>query len=329
MERRLAAVLAADMVGYSRLMAKDEAGTIARQKRHRADLIDPKIAQYGGRIVKTTGDGLLVEFASVVDAVQCSLEIQAAMPKREADQSEDRRIRYRIGINLGDIVLDGEDILGDGVNVAARLEGLADPGGVMISDGVYQNIQGKLQVSFQDLGLLSLKNMERKVRAWKWVDAAVSDKNSLHSGPPLTQPEKPSLAVLPFDNLSNDPDQEFLADGIAEDVITELSKFKSLFVIARCSSFAFKGQALDAKEISHKLGVRYVVEGSVRRSGNRVRITAQLIDANEDKHIWAERYDRDLEDIFSLQDEVTVAVVSAIEPQLSFSERKRALRKPP
>jgi adenylate cyclase len=330
MERRLAAILAADMVAYSRLMAADEAGTIERQKTHRAALIDPKIAQYGGRIVKTTGDGMLVEFPSVVDAVQCAIEIQRAMPKRETEVPDEQRIRYRIGINLGDIVIEGDDILGDGVNVAARLEGLSEPEGLCISDVVYQNIQGKLGLEFEDLGEQALKNMERKVRAWRWSNTespAVSGPKPSPGELPL--PDKPSVAVLPFDNLSNDPEQEYFADGITEDIITELSKFRTLFVIARNSSFAFKGQNLDVKQISSILGVRYVVEGSVRRAGNRVRITAQLIDAAGDKHIWAQRYDRDLEDIFAVQDEVTFAIVTAIEPQLAMSERKRALRKPP
>jgi adenylate cyclase len=311
-------------------MAADEAGTIERQKTHRAALIDPKIAQYSGRIVKTTGDGLLVEFPSVVDAVQCAVEIQRSMPAREAEVPDDQRIRYRIGINLGDIVIEGDDILGDGVNVAARLEGLSEPEGLCISDVVHQNIQGKLGLEFEDLGEQALKNMERKMRAWSWSETVSITAHEAKPAPDaLPLPDKPSIAVLPFDNLSNDPEQEYFADGITEDIITELSKFRTLFVIARNSSFALKGQALDVKRISSILGVRYVVEGSVRRAGNRVRITAQLIDAVEDKHIWAQRYDRDLKDIFAVQDEVTFAIVIAIEPQLAMSERKRALRKRP
>jgi adenylate cyclase len=330
MERRLAAILAADMVGYSKLMAVDETGTIDRQKVHRRALIDPKIAQYGGRIVKTTGDGMLVEFPSVVDAVQCAIEIQRAMPDREAEVPDADRIRYRIGINLGDIVVDGDDILGDGVNIAARLEGLSEPEGLCISDVVYQNIQGKLDLTFDDLGEQALKNMEREVRIWRWTDTqnlAANEPKPASVALPL--PEKPSIAVLPFTNMSGDPEQEYFSDGITEDIITELSRFRSLFVIARNSSFSFKGQAIEAKDIARRLGIRYLVEGSVRRAGNRVRITAQLIDAAHDAHLWAERYDRELEDIFAVQDEVTHAIVAAIEPELESAERERARRKPP
>jgi adenylate cyclase len=330
MERRLAAILAADMVGYSKLMGADESGTIERQKSHRADLIDPKIAQYGGRIVKTTGDGILVEFSSVIDAVQCAVEIQRAMPSRNSQVGDNQRIRYRIGINLGDIIIDGEDILGDGVNIAARLEGLSEADGLCVSDLVYQNVRGKLDLAFEDLGERKLKNIDRELRVCRWSEGAGRSDSAPISPPSgLPLPDKPSLAVLPFTNMSGDPEQEHFADGITEDIITELSKFRTLFVIARNSSFAFKGQNLDVRDFSSRLGVRYVVEGSVRRAGNRVRITAQLIDANENKHIWAQRYDRDLEDIFAVQDEVTFAIVTALEPQLAASERQRALRKPP
>jgi adenylate cyclase len=324
MERRLAAILAADMVGYSRLMAADEAGTIERQKIHRAALIDPKIAQYGGRIVKTTGDGMLVEFPSVVDAVQCAVEIQRAMPKRETEVPDDQRIRYRMGINLGDIVIEGDDILGDGVNVAARLESLSETEGLCISDVVYQNIQGKLGLDFEDLGEQALKNMERKVRAWNWSKTASTTAGQAKPSPgPLPLPDKPSIAVLPFTNMSDDPEQEYFADGICEDIITALSKIPKLFVVARNSTFTYKGHAVDVKQVGREQGVQYVLEGSVRRSGNRLRITAQLIDAVSGHHIWAQRYDRVLQDLFELQDEITREVTSALQVELTEGEQAR------
>jgi len=329
MARRLAAILAADIVGYSRLMGADETGTLQRLKILRKELVQPEIISRGGRIVKLMGDGLLAEFPSVVEAVQCAVDIQGQMVNREAELPEGRRIRLRIGVNLGDIIVEGSDIYGDGVNVAARLEGLAEPGGVCISGPVFDTVEGKLNLSFDDLGPQHVKNIAKPVRAYRWASTArhVGALGELGDGLPV--PDKPSVAVLPFANISSDPEQDYFADGITEDIITELSKFHTIFVIARNSSFAFRGQAHDAREIGTKLGVRYVVEGSVRRAGNRIRITAQLIDAVEDQHIWAQRYDRDLEDIFDLQDEVTFAIVSTIEPQLAASERKRALRKPP
>jgi adenylate cyclase len=329
MERRLAAILAADMVGYSKLMAVDETGTIDRQKMHRSALIDPKIAQYGGRIVKTTGDGLLVEFPSVVDAVQCAIEIQRAMPDREAEVPDASRIRYRIGINLGDIVVDGDDILGDGVNIAARLEGLSEPEGLCISDVVYQNIQGKLDLTFDDLGERTLKNMERKVRVWRWTDTpnlAANEPKPASAALPL--PEKPSIAVLPFTNMSGDAEQEYFSDGITEDIITELSRFRDLFVIARNSSFAYKNKSAKVQEVAKDLGVRYVVEGSVRAAGKRVRVTAQLIDGLSGHHIWAERYDRELTDIFVVQDEITQMVVSTVAGKVKLTSQDSAIRKP-
>ena len=325
MERRLAAILAADMVGYSKLMAADETGTIERQKAHRAALIDPKIAQYGGRIVKTTGDGLLVEFPSALDAVHCAVEIQRAMPERESRIPDATRIRYRIGINLGDIVIDGEDILGDGVNVAARLEGLSEPDGLCISDVVHQNVQGRLELGFEDLGEQVLKNMERKVRAWRWADAAGGDGAEPRPvAEALSLPDKPSIAVLPFSNMSGDSEQEYFSDGITEDIITELSRSPSLFVIARNSCFAFKGQAVDIKQVGRDLNVRYVLEGSVRRGGNRLRITAQLLEIDKGGHIWGEKYDRDMEDVFALQDEITRNVVGSIAPQVELAELERS-----
>ncbi len=329
MQRRLAAILAADVVAYSRLMAEDEAGTLDALKEHRRELIDPTIARHNGRMVKLMGDGALVEFASVVDAIACAAEIQASMAGRNADVPEARRIAFRIGINLGDVIVEGDDIYGGGVNVAARLEALAEPGGICLSGTAYDTAYDKLDLVFESLGEQRVKNIDRPVRIYRVVldgDAGRSAEPAV--GPGLALPDKPSLAVLPFANMSSEADQEFFADGISEDIITELSKFRTLFVIARNSSFAFKGQAVDVKEVSAKLGVRYVVEGSVRRAGGRVRITAQLIDAVDDSHIWAERYDRDLEDIFAVQDEVTRAIVAAIEPRLASSERLRARRKP-
>ena len=325
MGRRLSAILAADVVGFSRLMEADEAGTLAALKAHRAAFIDPAIAERGGRIVKLMGDGVLVEFASVVDAVECAVAVQRGMVEHNADLPEAQQIVFRIGINLGDVIIDGDDIYGDGVNVAARLEALAEPGGICVSGTVYEHVAGKLDHGFTDDGAQSVKNIARPVHVWRWSEGTAAPRRE---ATPLALPEKPSVAVLPFDNMSADADQEFFAEGISEDIITELSKFRSLFVIARNSSFSFKGQSLDVKEIGQKLGVRYIVEGSVRRAGSRVRITAQLIDAVADRHLWAERYDRDLEDIFAVQDEVTHAVVTAIAPTLGGAERERARRKP-
>ncbi len=331
-ERRLITILAADVAGYSRLMAADESGTFARLKAHRKELLEPKTAEYHGRVVKLTGDGVLMEFGSVVDAVLFAVDVQRAMAERDAAISEQHRIRYRIGINIGDIIVDGEDIYGDGVNVAARLEGLAEPGSVYVSRSVYNQIKGKTGLGFEDLGEKQVKNIPEPVRVYR-VDLAQPETPRPGSvaagGQTLTLPDKPSIAVLPFDNMSSDAEQDYFADGITEDIITELSRFKSLFVIARNSTFTFKGQSLEVKEIGRRLGVRYVVEGSVRRAGKRLRITAQLIDALNDAHLWAERYDRDLEDIFAVQDEVTRAIVAAIEPHLASTERERARRKPP
>ncbi len=317
--RRLAAILAADVVGYSRLMGEDEAGTLAALRAHRAEVFDPVIAKRGGRLVKLMGDGALVEFPSVVEAVEAALAIQRQIA------AGDGRILLRIGINLGDVIIDGDDIYGDGVNVAARLEALAEPGGICISSIVHESIGNRIEAEFADTGEHEVKNIARPIHVWRWPagGAVLADQA------PLALPEKPSIAILPFDNMSSDPEQVFFAEGIAEDIITELSKFRSLFVIARTSSFAFKGQALEVGEIGRRLGVRYVVEGSVRRAGNRVRITAQLIDAVNNSHLWAERYDRDLEDIFAVQDEVTHAIVTTIEPHLADTERQRARRKPP
>jgi adenylate cyclase len=326
-ERRLAAILAADVAGYSRLIGADEEGTLARLKAHRNELIDLKIAEHRGRIVKTTGDGLLVEFASVVDALRCATELQASMGERNAIVPADSRIEFRIGIHMGDIVVEDGDIFGDGVNIAARLEGLAEPRGICVSARVQEDAAGKLDLTFEDIGEQTLKNIARPVRVFR---IAASGPSLVIAAPvPLTLPDKPSVAVLPFTNMSGDPEQEFFADGIAEDVITALSRYPSLFVIARNSCFTYKGRAVDVKQVGRELGVRYVLEGSLRKAGNRIRVTAQLVEAETGKHVWAERYDRDLADIFALQDEITEAVTIAIAPAIAGAEQQRAMRNPP
>jgi TolB-like protein/class 3 adenylate cyclase len=321
-ERRLAAVLAADVASYSRLMGVDEEGTLAALKALRRELIDPKIAEHRGRIVKTTGDGALVEFASVVDAVRCAVDIQRAMAGHSSTVPEDRRIEFRIGINVGDIIIDEGDIYGDGVNIAARVEALASPGAICLSDNAYQQIKGKLALDVSDLGEQKLKNIAQLVRVYGVrLDGSPAS-------PVLTLPDKPSIVVLPFQNMSGDPEQEYFADGMVEDIITELSRFRHLFVIARNSSFTYKGQAVDVKQVGREFGVRYVLEGSVRKAANRVRITGQLIDAGTGTHLWADRFDGPLQDIFDLQDQVTTSVVSAIAPKLQRAEIERAKRKP-
>jgi adenylate cyclase len=325
-ERRLAAILTADVAGYSRLIGADEEGTLARLKAHRSEQIDPKIAEHRGRIVKTTGDGLLAEFASVVDALRCATEIQMAIGERNAAVPADSRIEFRVGIHQGDIVIEDGDIFGDGVNVAARLEALAEPGGICVSARVQEDATGKLDLAFEDIGEQQLKNIARPVRVFR-----VAAKQAVQPSEQLAMlplPDKPSVAVLPFTNMSGDPEQEFFADGIAEDVITALSRYPSLFVIARNSSFTYKGRAVDVKQVGRELGVRYVLEGGLRKSGNRIRVTAQLVEAETGKHIWAERYDRDLADIFAVQDEITEAVTIAIAPAIDQAERQRAMRKP-
>jgi len=325
--RRLAAILAADVAGYSRLIGADESGTLERLKAVRRELLDPKIAEHRGRLVKTTGDGLLVEFASVVDALRCAVEVQREMTARDAGVPPDSRIEFRIGINMGDIVVEDGDIFGDGVNVAARLEALAEPGGICVAARVQEDAAGKLDLAFADIGEQQLKNIARPVRAYRVVTAARPAMPQPSSGPAL--PDKPSIAVLPFANMSSDPEQEFLADGIAEDVITALSRYPSLFVIARNSSFTYKGRAVDVKQVGRELGVRYVLEGSLRKSGDRIRVTAQCVEAETGKHVWAERYDRDLADIFAVQDEITEAATIAIAPAIADAERQRAMRRPP
>jgi TolB-like protein len=328
-ERRLAAILAADVVGYSRLMGEDEAGTLERLKSLRRELVQPKIAEGRGRIVKLMGDGLLAEFPSVVEAVRCAVDIQQDMAGQEAGLPDERRIRLRIGVNLGDIIVEGSDIYGDGVNVAARLEGLAEPGGICISGKVYEEVGSKLPTAFEDLGEQKVKNIRKPVRVYRWTDApAERTPGTAGAEGALPLPDKPSIAVLPFDNMSGDPEQEYFSDGITEDIITELSRFPELFVIARNSAFVFKGKAVDIKDAANKLGVRYLVEGSVRKAGNRVRITAQLIDASLGSHIWADRYDRELEDIFEVQDDVVRAIVAVLPGRIADASAEQSRRKP-
>jgi adenylate cyclase len=324
-ERRLAAVLAADIAGYSRLMGNDELGTLAAVKAVRSDLVDPTIAAYHGRIVKTTGDGMLVEFASAVDAVTCAMVVQGRMAGRKSAPQE---IAFRIGINVGDLIIENNDIFGEGVNIAARVENECEPGGVWLSDDAYRQVRGKANFAFDDLGERSLKNIDRPVRIYSVRSAVFS--LSTNVGSPVesrkivSPPDRPSIAVLPFSNMSGDPEQEYFADGIVEDITTALSRFKSLFVIARNSSFTYKGRAVDIKQAGRELGVRYLLEGSVRKSGERMRISGQLIDAASGAHLWAEKIDGALEDVFELQDEITSRVVGAIEPSITRAEITRA-----
>jgi adenylate cyclase len=326
-ERRLAAILAADVVGYSSLMERDEDRTLERLRAHRRELIDPLLAKHRGRIVKLMGDGALCEFASVVDAVRCAVLIQQGMVEREAEVPEAERIRFRIGINLGDVIHEADgDLYGDGVNVAVRLEQLAEPGGIVISGTAFDHLRGELGCTFAFLGEQHLKNIERPVRAYRMILGS-GDAQPLER-PALPLPDKPSLAVLPFDNLSGDPEQGYFADGIVEDIITALSRTRWLFVIARNSSFAYRGKAVDVRQVGRELGVRYVLEGSVRKASERVRITGQLIDASSGAHLWAERFDGTLADVFELQDRVAEGVAGAIEPTLRGAEIERARRKP-
>jgi adenylate cyclase len=326
--RRLAAIVAADVAGYSRLMGADEEGTLERLRALRRELLDPKIAEHRGRIVKTTGDGLLVEFASVVDAVRCAVAVQQAMPERYADVTAGSRIELRIGINLGDVIVEGDDLYGNGVNIAARIEALADPGGVFVSNTVHDHVRDRLPFVFEDLGEQQVKNIARPVRVYRVREVAAAKSPSAFAPPALPLPDKPSIAVLPFANLSRDPEQEYFADGMVEEIITALSRIRWLFVIARNSSFTYKGQAIDVKQIGRELGVRYVLEGSVRKAGQRVRITAQLIDAPSGVHLWAERFDGLLEDVFELQDKVAISVAGVIEPTLQAAELRRSAERP-
>ena len=285
MQRRLAAILAADMVGYSRLIRSDEEGTLAALKAIRTELIDPKIAEHNGRIVKQMGDGILAEFGSVVDAVRAATEVQRTIADRNTDASEDKRIEFRVGINLGDVVIDGDDIYGDGVNIAARLETLAEPNGICISSNVFEEIRDRIDVPFRDMGEQKVKNIDRPVRVWGWIAGPSGTKKLREAEITLALPDKPSIAVLPFDNMSGDPEQEYFSDGITEDIITELSRQAEIQVLARNATFGYKGNQKNPREIARELGVRYVLEGSIRKSGNRVRITAQLIDAESTNHI--------------------------------------------
>jgi TolB-like protein/class 3 adenylate cyclase len=330
-DRRLAAIFAGDIAGYSRLMGVDEEGTLRQLKAHRKELVDPKITEHRGRIVKTTGDGMLVEFVSVVDAVRCAVDIQRGMLERNADVPAEKRIEFRIGINVGDIISDANDIYGDGVNVAARLEGLAEPGGICVSRIVHDQVRDKLSFSFEDMGEQSVKNIARPIGVHRVQISefpAVVTSGTAASHNELLSSSRPSIAVLPFANMTGDADQDYFADGIVEEIITALSHMRWLSVVARNSSFTFKGKNVDAKQVGRELGVRYLLEGSVRKSGNRVRITAQLIETSHGVHLWADRFDGAIEDIFDLQDQITAKVVIAIAPKLEQAEIERAKRKP-
>jgi adenylate cyclase len=331
-ERRLAAVLAADMVGYSRLMEVDETGTLARLKTHRIELVDPAVAKNRGRIIKTTGDGMLVEFHSVADAVMCAAEVQRRMARRNADVSPARWIQFRIGINLGDVIVEEDDIFGDGVNVAARLEMLAEPGGICVSGAVRDQVGQRLDdIAFEDIGDQIVKNISRPIRVFRVrlePAATTGREGAKDAAVATTIAKKPSIAVLPLVNMSGDPEQEFFADGLTEDIITELSRFHDLLVISRNSTFVHKGKAVKVQEVAREFGVDYVLEGSVRKAGDRIRVTVQLIDAETDRHVWAERYDRKLEDIFAIQDEMTCAIVATLPGRVEAATQDRAKRKP-
>ncbi len=329
-ERRLAAILAADVAGYSRLMGVDEEGTLAALKAIRRDLLDLKIKEHRGRIVKTTGDGVLVEFASVVDAVRCAVEVQRGMAERNTGVPADKRIEFRVGINVGDIISDDNDIYGDGVNVAARLEALAEPGGICVSRVVRDQVRDKLDFTFDDTGEQQVKNIARPVRVYRvGARASGAPAGEMRAVAAPALPEKPSIAVLPFQNLSGDSEQEYFADGIVEDIITALSRNRAFFVISRNTTFTYKGPAVDVARVARELGVRYVLEGSVRRAGNRVRITAQLIDAGTGRHLWADRYDRELADVFAVQDEIARTITGELAPGIISAEMQQARRKDP
>ena len=328
-QRRLAAILFADVVGYSRLMREDENGTLAQLKTLRNELLNPKIEEFGGRVVKTVGDGVLVEFLSAVDAVQHAIDVQRAMRQRNTDVPEDRRIEFRIGINVGDVIVEGDDLYGDGVNIASRIEGLAETGGICISSSAHEQVRHKLALEYQDMGEQSLKNIADPVHVYRVAIAGGEDatRSLMPSSDGVFR--RPAVAVLPFENLSGDPEQEYFADGLTEDIITALSHWRFFPVIARNSTFAYKGKSPDIRKVGEELGARYVVEGSVRKVGSRVRITSQLINAETGHHVWAEKYDRDLEDIFALQDEITLRIAAIIEPAITSSEQKRISSKPP
>ena len=324
-ERRLTAILAADIAGYSRLMGADEEGTLTQMKSHRSALIDPEIAEHRGRIVKTTGDGLLAEFASVVDAVRCAVAIQRGMVARNAGLAKEKRIEFRIGVNVGDIIIDGGDIFGDGVNVAARLETLAEPGGICVSARVQEDVHGRLDIAFADAGELQLKNIAHPVRVFR----ARPDAAPVAERPALTLPDKPSIAVLPFDNMSRDPEQAYLADGIVEAITATLSRIRSFFVIARNSAFTYKGRPTNVRDIGKELGVAYVLEGSVQKAGNRIRIIVQLIETEGGAHVWTARHDGTMDDLFDLQDRIAEQVAGALQPSIRIAEIERSRRKRP
>ena len=327
-QRRLAAIVSADVAGYSRLMGRDESATLAALKSIRQEVVDPAIVSHGGRIVKTTGDGLLLEFPSVVNAVRCAVEVQTALADRNTGIREDRRIAFRVGINIGDIIVEGDDIFGDGVNVAARLQEIAVPGGICVSSRVHEDVRDRLDTAFDDGGTQILKNIARPVQVWRWQPGAAVSPKPAPSPTALPLPDKPSIAVLPFENMSGDPEQEYFADGMVEEIITALSRFKSLFVIARNSSFTYKGKAKNIRTVGRELGVRYVLEGGVRKAGNQLRITGQLIDAETGMHIWADRFDGPLDDVFDLQDRVSMAVAGVVEPTITLAEIERVSHKP-
>ncbi len=327
-ERRLAAILAADIAGYSTLMGADEEATVRDLKAHQGVIL-PMIKENGGRVIDTAGDGVLAEFASVLNAVKCAVAIQKTMADRNAAIDPERRLQFRIGINQGDVVFDEARVYGDGINIAARLEGIAEPGGICLSGKVYDEIQGRLDLNCDDLGAQQLKNIERPVRAYRVVARTSAEASQSPQKAPLALPDKPSIAVLPFTNLSGDLSQDYFSDGITEDIITELSRFSELFVIARNSSFQYKGKSPDIRQVGRELGVRYVLEGSIRRAGDRVRITAQLIDALTGAHRWAERYDRKLDDVFAVQDEVSRSIVTILAAHVNRAEAERSLLKPP
>jgi adenylate cyclase len=321
-ERKLTAILAADVAGYSRLMDADEAGT-ARALREHLAAFDRIVASHGGRVVKTTGDGVLLEFPSIVAAVECALAIQKVMVTRNADVPSDRQMWFRVGVNLGDVLVDGRDILGDGVNIAARLESIAEPGGICVSDDAYRQVHGKVSAQFVDDGEQQLKNISRRVRVYRVLFQGAPDKTRR----PLPVPDKPSVAVLPFDNMSGMTEDIHFADGVAEDIITELSRYPDLFIVARNSSFTYRGKAIGVGDVARELGVRYVMEGSVRRAGNRVRINAQLIDSANGNHLWAQRYDRSLDDLFLVQDEISSSIVAVLPERVQAAALETASRK--
>jgi adenylate cyclase len=325
-QRRLAAIVAADVVAYSRLMGVDEAGTLAALRNHRAELIDGKISERGGRIVKTMGDGLLLEFPSVVDATQCVIDVQVAMAERNKAVDEEKRIVFRIGVHLGDLVVEGDDIFGDGINIAARLEALCEAGGVAISGTAHENIAGRIEVGFVDAGDQQLKNISRPVRVWQWTPIASPMQTT---GDALALPDKPSIAVLPFDNMSGDPEQEYFSDGMTEEIVNGLARFDDLFVVSRQSTYALKKDAVPIRDMAQQLGVKFILDGSVQRMGNWVRISVRLLDSASGGHLWSERYDREIDDYFALQDEISERVISIIAPAMTQVSRELARRKAP